>query len=414
MGGRPMEIGNRRRDKKRGGALFMQAGRLVFLFTGVFGLLLLLYSSRSYALEIYTIQRWPVGVTAFAVCLFLWYLDSFHRKMLPFGCVLLVLVCALPCLIWQDELAEQMHALFGYGEAGQAADATGAAMFLAASLAVLLFLLAFVFGMYKLLYLLITVLLLIGPALGSYPGYGTVFLLSVFQLSFWGMRGRLFAGSWKREGNRKGESEKAGAAAGKAIALCAGAFVLPFLLGTAVVRLSGEGEAAEALQQTESETAGLWQEQSEEEKAEGWSVRKEDLFEICRALLPQMILLAAILGCLPYGRRMWRLYRRNTSSGCREIFADLLDMLHACGMPEEYEGLETDFAARLSQMVPSITEAQAGEIVRIVSEEAYGGKEASRQELAFVRNRYYCAAQSLCRKQGWRRRLVFCYRYGYI
>ena len=50
MGGRPMEIGNRRRDKKRGGALFMQAGRLVFLFTGVFGLLLLLYSSRSYAL----------------------------------------------------------------------------------------------------------------------------------------------------------------------------------------------------------------------------------------------------------------------------------------------------------------------------------------------------------------------------
>lgn len=143
-------------------------------------------------------------------------------------------------------------------------------------------------------------------------------------------------------------------------------------------------------------------------------MRKEDLFEICRALLPQMILLAAILGCLPYGRRMWRLYRRNTSSGCREIFADLLDMLHACGMPEEYEGLETDFAARLSQMVPSITEAQAGEIVRIVSEEAYGGKEASRQELAFVRNRYYCAAQSLCRKQGWRRRLVFCYRYGYI
>lgn len=175
-----------------------------------------------------------------------------------------------------------------------------------------------------------------------------------------------------------------------------------------------EREAAEALQQTESETAGPWQEQSEEEKAEGWSVRKEDLFEICRALLPQMILLAAILGCLPYGRRMWRLYRRNTSSGCREIFADLLDMLHACGMPEEYEGLETDFAARLSQMVPSITEAQAGEIVRIVSEEAYGGKEASRQELAFVRNRYYCAAQSLCRKQGWRRRLVFCYRYGYI
>lgn len=110
-----------------------------------------------------------------------------------------------------------------------------------------------------------------------------------------------------------------------------------------------------------------------------------------------ILIAAALVASLAAGifaRRKYRL-RKLERAGCRRYFSQLLDMLRFTGRMRGYCGQEPDFAEKLAENVPGISEKAVENVVELVSQAAFGSQPVSREAEQFVRQVYWQAAQEL-------------------
>ena len=70
----------------------------------------------------------------------------------------------------------------------------------------------------------------------------------------------------------------------------------------------------------------------------------------------------------------------------RQAFGRMLEALHYAGELPEYDGSEEDFAKRFSDVFPEESPEDIIRVVDVVRREAFGNREASPEDEAFVRD----------------------------
>lgn len=84
-------------------------------------------------------------------------------------------------------------------------------------------------------------------------------------------------------------------------------------------------------------------------------------------------------------RRRRKLKKRETED-CRAAFYRMTQALNLCGEMTDYDGWETDYAQRLSQTVPDITDEEAMQMLSAVSKAACGNTPVNAEEETMTRN----------------------------
>ena len=114
-----------------------------------------------------------------------------------------------------------------------------------------------------------------------------------------------------------------------------------------------------------------------------------------------LYLLAVCLGycllLLPFFldyRRMSRL-RKMEGLNCRQVFAQLMELLHFGGLLLDVDGTEEDFPSRFHQAAPWVSRQEAARLQYIVSKAAYGDQKPTSKEEAFVAGLYHRTAREL-------------------
>ena len=97
-------------------------------------------------------------------------------------------------------------------------------------------------------------------------------------------------------------------------------------------------------------------------------------------VLAAVIVLALSALPLTVMLRRQRLLKKYRSSGCRVLFDRVVNILHFGGVMIEPDGSEEDFAVRLAEAVPDISEAEARDFVEAVSRAAFGNGTATKSE----------------------------------
>ena len=134
-------------------------------------------------------------------------------------------------------------------------------------------------------------------------------------------------------------------------------------------------------------------------------------------LLPLLIILIILfiisLPLLILLRRL-RLLKKYKSAGCRVLFYRLMETLHFGGVMAEYDGSEADFARRLSEAVPDLSEEESEGFVSAVSRAAFSNTPPNENEDELARS--VCGRAAGCVYSGLRlyKRLLFKYIRVYI
>lgn len=89
---------------------------------------------------------------------------------------------------------------------------------------------------------------------------------------------------------------------------------------------------------------------------------------------------------LPAARWFYRDYKRKKleQMNCRQIFSQMMRLLHRRGYMTGYEGTEKDFADRFAKELPCVRKRQAEKMTEIVSRAAYGKEMPERRDDKFV------------------------------
>ena len=142
-----------------------------------------------------------------------------------------------------------------------------------------------------------------------------------------------------------------------------------------------------------------------------WSIHKIDLKKYEKAIwilgscLIYSLLLAPIF--LDY-HRLWRLKKMETMN-CRRVFDKFINMLHATNYLSAYDGTEEDFAVKLKEVLPSISQEELIKMQKIVSMAAYSFQSPTWEEEECVRGIYVRAAGIIYETLNWRQKLWFRY-----
>ena len=123
--------------------------------------------------------------------------------------------------------------------------------------------------------------------------------------------------------------------------------------------------------------------------------------------LAAALLLAAVIGMINLQRR-WRL-RKARRGGCRVIFDRMLAVLSYAGKLQNFTGHEPDFAVQLCEAVPRIHQAEAQELVSIVSRASFSAQESDDASDAFAWKIYERVSSDVCQTLSPLRRIVFCF-----
>ena len=108
-------------------------------------------------------------------------------------------------------------------------------------------------------------------------------------------------------------------------------------------------------------------------------------------VLPALIILTILfILALPLliALRRLRLLKKYNAMGCRTMFYRLTQTLHFGGVMSEYDGSESDFAHRLSEAVPALSEEETENFVSAVSKAAFGNTPISEGEEELARSVY--------------------------
>lgn len=121
-----------------------------------------------------------------------------------------------------------------------------------------------------------------------------------------------------------------------------------------------------------------------------------------------------ILYCLCF-LPLWFHFRRKSRlerlgrMGSRALFGRLVELLHFGGLLPGCDGLEEDFAEKLTEAVPAISKEHARRIMAYAFQAAYGREEESAEERESLKKAYRYAAESVYGGLGVGRRLIFRY-----
>ena len=125
-------------------------------------------------------------------------------------------------------------------------------------------------------------------------------------------------------------------------------------------------------------------------------------------LIPIIGLCYAILLLPLYAvKRRTRLLQKMERLGCRSVFYQLLEALHFGGVLPEYGGLEPDFAARLAEYVPTVTQEEAETLVNMLNEAAFAPPKTDEKKDAFVRAVYHRVSHEVYGRISLRKKLAF-------
>lgn len=116
---------------------------------------------------------------------------------------------------------------------------------------------------------------------------------------------------------------------------------------------------------------------------------------------------AILLLPLYFVKRRTRLLQKLDGWGCRNIFYQLLEVLRFGGILPEYSGSEPDFAVRLAEHVPIVTQEEAEALVDMLNEATFGPPRSDEKKNAFVRSVYRRVADEVYGMLSRRKKLIF-------
>lgn len=87
----------------------------------------------------------------------------------------------------------------------------------------------------------------------------------------------------------------------------------------------------------------------------------------------------------------------------------MLAVLSYAGKLQNFTGHESDFAVQLCEAVPGIHQAEAQELVSIVSRASFSAQESDDASDAFAWKIYERVASDVCQTLSPLRRIVFCF-----
>ena len=133
------------------------------------------------------------------------------------------------------------------------------------------------------------------------------------------------------------------------------------------------------------------------------SVEPRDLL-----LIPLMGLCYAVL-LLPlyFVKRRTRLLQKMEHGSCRNVFYQLLEALRFGGILAECSGSEPEFAARLAEQIPTVSQEEAETLVEMLNEAAFGPPIPDESKDAFVRSVYRRVADEVYGKLSRWKKLLF-------
>lgn len=125
-------------------------------------------------------------------------------------------------------------------------------------------------------------------------------------------------------------------------------------------------------------------------------------------LIPLMgICYAVLLLPLYFVKRRTRLLQKIERWDCRRVFYQLLETLRFGELLPEYGGSEPDFATRLSECVPTVSQKEAETLVEMLNEAAFGPLMPGDEKDAFVRSVYHRVTNEVYGRLSGRKKLVF-------
>lgn len=143
-------------------------------------------------------------------------------------------------------------------------------------------------------------------------------------------------------------------------------------------------------QETSTEESTLTAEETKEESTYTAARDSKD------HTVPIIVPLAAIM--LFAAARRILLINRLKNSSVRKLFAMILDITAFFG--KRLNGLEKDFAQRLTELIPAISSEEAERLVKTVYAEAYGGIRTGESDRLYVLNIYNKAARYVCKNSN--------------
>lgn len=188
--------------KKRNDSNNASVFSLLFLLSGIFGILLP-FSSFSGI----TYSMLPVILVSGAFCAALWY-TFFYKRKLFFRISLIALIIGIIVILFQwRTLLEQIRHIINvaYGTNTGSMSVTLTAVLIAAALSFVLFLLEFVLHSHVILFLLTIVMILGGPLIGLEINNISLILIVLFQITFFVIN--MTASSGKRSFSVKNQGQ---------------------------------------------------------------------------------------------------------------------------------------------------------------------------------------------------------------
>ena len=133
-------------------------------------------------------------------------------------------------------------------------------------------------------------------------------------------------------------------------------------------------------------------------------------------LIVLIALAAAAVLMLPFAvmLRRRRLLKRYGSGGCRVLFDRLVSVLHYGGVLKCMDGSELDFARKLAEVVPEVSEAEARDFVEAVSKAAFGNVPESDGERELAERICDRAAKRVYERLKPHKKVIFKYFKVYI
>lgn len=133
------------------------------------------------------------------------------------------------------------------------------------------------------------------------------------------------------------------------------------------------------------------------------SVEPRDLL-----LIPFMgVCYAVLLLPLYFVKRRTRLLQKMEYWNCRNVFYQLLEALRFGDMLTEYSGSEPEFATRLAEQIPTVSQKEAETLVEILSEATFGPPMQDERKEAFVRSMYRRVTNEVYNRLSRRKKLAF-------
>ena len=171
------------KKKKKGKCDTHPLTALLFLITGVYGVMLYLWSIPGI-----TFSGRMVCLLSAALCIVLWYSYFYGGRLFAFLIVIVSVISCVSGFMMKNRLMMQL-AQIAEGISGKADEeiisVTEIVLLLAVGISIVLFVFEIILQRHSVLYLLISGLLFLGPLFGIRLKTGTVILAAFFQIAFW-------------------------------------------------------------------------------------------------------------------------------------------------------------------------------------------------------------------------------------